>query len=58
MQVVVADVEFGAGLAGDDVTGAVADIDRGEFEIGGLKLGAAVIERLVRLATAGFERCH
>src|SRR3954453_6308843 len=45
--VVVADVEFCAGLARDDIVGGVADVDRGEFEIGGLELRAAMVERLV-----------
>ena len=46
-QIVEADVEFGARLAGDHVAGGVADIDRGEFEVRGLELRAAVVERLV-----------
>ncbi|GCC48855.1 hypothetical protein chiPu_0033194, partial [Chiloscyllium punctatum] len=47
MVVVVADVELGARLAGDHVARGVADVDGGEFEVAGLELRAAVIERLV-----------
>ena len=46
--VVEADVEFRAGLRRDDIAGGVADIDRGEFEVRCLELGAALIERLAR----------
>src|SRR5580658_6609179 len=46
MAIVEADVEFGAGLRRDHIAGGVADIDRREFEVRSLKLGAAVIERL------------
>ena len=45
--VVEADVEFGARLRRDDVACGIADVDRGEFQVGGLELRAAVIERLV-----------
>ncbi len=47
MKIVEADVEFRARLAGDHVAGGVTDIDGSEFEVGGLELRAAVIERLV-----------
>src|SRR5665647_74558 len=47
VKIVEADVEFCPRLARDHVAGLVADIDRGEFQVGGLELGAAVIERLV-----------
>jgi hypothetical protein len=44
--IVEANVEFGACLPRDHIARLVADIDRGEFEVRGLKLRAAVIERL------------
>ena len=47
MEIIETDVEPGASLARDHIAGGVADIDRGEFEVGGLELRAAVIERLV-----------
>ena len=47
VQVVIADVELCPRLAGNDIARGVADIDRGEFEIGGLELRAAEIERLL-----------
>ena len=40
-------LNFARACAGDHVAGGVADIDRGEFEVRGLELRAAVIERLV-----------
>src|SRR5271155_3240566 len=43
--VVVADVEARAPLAGDEVDGRVADIDRGEFEMRRIEMRAAFVER-------------
>src|SRR5258708_20056067 len=47
MEIVEADVEFCPGLSRDHIARGVADIDGGKFEVRGLKLRAAVIERLV-----------
>ena len=47
MIVVEADVELCARLPGDHIASGVADVDGREFEVGGLELRAAVIERLV-----------
>ena len=44
--VVEADVEARARLAGNEVDGLVADIDRGEFQMRGRELRAAGVERL------------
>ena len=43
--VVETDVEARARLAGDQVDGLVADVDRSELEVRGRKLRAALIER-------------
>ena len=43
--VVVADVEPRARLAGNEVDGLVADIDRGEFQVRGIEVLAALVER-------------
>ena len=43
--VVEADVEAGAGLAGDDVAGRVADVDRGHLQVRGLEPVGALVER-------------
>ena len=43
--IVVADVETRARLAGNEIDGRIADIDRGEFEIRRRELLAAVVER-------------
>ena len=48
--VVEADVEARPRLAGNEVDGLVADIDRGEFEIRRLEAGAALVERLAPAA--------
>src|SRR5581483_205473 len=47
MQVVIADVEFRPRLARDHIGRGIADIDRGELQIGRLELRTAAIERLV-----------
>ena len=44
--VVEADVEARPRFAGNEIDGLVADIDRGEFQMRGWKLRAAVVERL------------
>ena len=43
--VVVADVEAGARLAGNEIDGRIADVDRGEFQVRRRELRAAVVER-------------
>src|SRR5947209_12165266 len=45
--VVEADVEFRARLRRDHIGRGIADIDRGEFEVGGLKVRAAVVKLLL-----------
>ena len=61
--VVEADVEAGGGLAGDDVGGGVADVDRGHLQVRGLEPVGALVERRrdqVRAARrpAGGRRCR
>ena len=51
--VVVADVEAGAGLAGNEIDGRIADVDRGEFEIRRRELRAAVVERRLQRGDQG-----
>ena len=43
--IVVADVEARARLAGNEIDGRIADIDRGEFEVRRSELRAAFVER-------------
>ena len=44
VEVVEADVELGAGAAGDDVGRLARGLDRGDFEVGGLEGVVAVVE--------------
>ena len=44
---VEADVQPRPGLGGDDVGGAVADIDGGDFKVGRLEAGIAVVQHVV-----------
>src|SRR4051794_13334874 len=46
VMIVEADVEPRARLRRDHVACAITDIDRGEFEVGGLEMRATVVERI------------
>src|ERR1700722_1165040 len=43
--VVVADVEARTRLSGNEIDGRIADIDRGEFQMRGIEMLAAFVER-------------